>query len=114
MNVDHLPGDLTVRIAAALNARGIQTPAGSASGRPAASVICARSSRFSAVMNAEREHGCADDDSRRSAGQQLEPAHATTGCVCTETTIAVPVPSASASRTTIRVVTFMTSPPQSG
>jgi hypothetical protein len=65
-------------------------------------------------MNAEREHGCADadDDSRRSAGQQLEPAHATAGCVCTETTIAVPVPSASASKARIRVVTFMTSLPK--
>jgi hypothetical protein len=65
-------------------------------------------------MNGEREHGRADDDSRQSAGQQLEPAHATTGCVCTETTIAVPVPSASASKATIRVVTFMIFSPQSG
>ena len=47
------------------------------------------------------------DDSRRPAGQQFGLPQATTGCVCTETTIAVPVPSASASKARIRVVTFM-------
>ncbi len=45
-------------------------------------------------MNAEREHGCADDDRVGRLVSNSEPAHTTIGCVCTETTIAVPVPSA--------------------
>jgi hypothetical protein len=70
--------------------------------------------RLLPALYAEREHGCANDDSRQPAGQQFGLPHAATGCVCTETTIAVPVPSASASKARIKVVTFMILSPQSG
>jgi hypothetical protein len=56
--------------------------------------------------NAGRDHGRADHDAPWSV-QQFGLPHATAGCVCTERTIAVPVPSASTSKARIRVVIFM-------
>ena len=53
--------------------------------------------------HADREDGYAD----HHVGQQFGLPQATTGCVCTDTTIAVPVPTASASKAKIMVVIFM-------
>jgi hypothetical protein len=62
-------------------------------------------------QQAEREHADADGCADRPDGQQFGPPQASkTGSLCTEATIAAPMPTASASNTTISAVIF-TIPP---
>jgi hypothetical protein len=58
-----------------------------------------------------REYSGPKGSADRSAGQQFGPPQASrTGCLCTEATIAVPVPTASVSNPKITTVIFIVPP----
>jgi hypothetical protein len=61
--------------------------------------------------HADYENSRARNDARRPNGQQFGPPQASrTGSLCTDPTIATPVPIASASKTKIAAMIFMVSP----
>jgi hypothetical protein len=68
----------------------------------------------SAGEHADYENRRTRNDARRPNGQQFGPPQASrTGSLCTDATIATPVPIASASKTKMAAVIFMVPPPKS-